>query len=235
MDDLDFVGLNCADWTGVFAHHHTDDDLVDWQGQPTTHGIEEHIEAMKASVEPNGGGAPPQITSHLVTPDQVRVGRMDLRDRGVSKRCPHGDRGEMEGWGDRRGVHLCRGVNGADPPFADHLLQRIRSRDRYRSRRCVCSHLRRHRRPRRWDRGCCRRRGQSHHDDVSRRKLHRGHWGSGRAGHGRIERGGVVRRSRRHGGKWSNGGRRRWRHCDHGRRRIIADDRRLWRGRQWPW
>ncbi len=28
MDDLDFVGWNNADWTGVFAHHHTDDVLV---------------------------------------------------------------------------------------------------------------------------------------------------------------------------------------------------------------
>ena len=34
MDELDFVGWNNADWTGVFAHHHTDDVLVDWQGQP---------------------------------------------------------------------------------------------------------------------------------------------------------------------------------------------------------
>ena len=59
MDDLDFVGWNNADWTGVFAHHHTDDVLVDWQGQPTTHGIEEHIEAMKSYVEKNGGGSPP--------------------------------------------------------------------------------------------------------------------------------------------------------------------------------
>ena len=66
MDDLDFVGWNNADWTGVFAHHHTDDVLVDWQGQPTTHGIEEHIEAMKSYVEHNGGGTPPQITSHPI-------------------------------------------------------------------------------------------------------------------------------------------------------------------------
>jgi hypothetical protein len=36
MDDLDFVGWNNADWAGVFAHHHTDDVVVDWQGQPTT-------------------------------------------------------------------------------------------------------------------------------------------------------------------------------------------------------
>jgi hypothetical protein len=54
MDDLDFVGWNGADWNGVFAHHHTDDVLVDWQGQPTTHGIEEHIAAMNSYVEHNG-------------------------------------------------------------------------------------------------------------------------------------------------------------------------------------
>ena len=66
MDDLDFVGWNNADWTGVFAHHHTADVLVDWQGQPTTHGIKEHIEAMKSYVEQTGGGAPPQITSHPI-------------------------------------------------------------------------------------------------------------------------------------------------------------------------
>jgi hypothetical protein len=36
MDDLDFVGWNRADWNGVFAHHHTSDVVVDWQGQPTT-------------------------------------------------------------------------------------------------------------------------------------------------------------------------------------------------------
>ena len=65
MDELDFVGWNNADWTGVFAHHHTDDVLVDWQGQPPTHGIEEHIEAMKAYVE-QIGGVPPQITSHPI-------------------------------------------------------------------------------------------------------------------------------------------------------------------------
>jgi hypothetical protein len=66
IDDLDFVGWNNADWTGVFAHHHTDDVLVAWQGQPPTHGIEEHIAAMKAYVEQNGGGTPPQITSHPI-------------------------------------------------------------------------------------------------------------------------------------------------------------------------
>jgi hypothetical protein len=66
MDELDFVGWNNADWTGVFAHYHTDEVLVGWQGQPQTHGIEEHIEAMKSYVEHSGGGTPPQITSHPI-------------------------------------------------------------------------------------------------------------------------------------------------------------------------
>src|SRR5690348_17828499 len=55
MDDLDFDGWNNADWNGVFAHHHTDDVLVDWKGQPPTHGIKQHIDAMKAYVELAGG------------------------------------------------------------------------------------------------------------------------------------------------------------------------------------
>jgi hypothetical protein len=62
MDELDFVGWNNADWTGVFTRYHTDDVLVDWQGQPKTHGIE----AMKSYVEHNGGGTPTQITSHPI-------------------------------------------------------------------------------------------------------------------------------------------------------------------------
>ena len=95
MDDLDFVGWNNADWTGVFAHHHTDDVLVDWQGQPPTHGIEEHIEAMKSYVEQNGGGTP---TPDHVPPDQVRVRRVDVRHRGVRQRCPYGDRSQMARW-----------------------------------------------------------------------------------------------------------------------------------------
>ena len=66
MDELDFVGWNNADWTGVFSEHHTDDVLVDWKGQPTTHGLQQHIDAMKAYVEQNGGGAPPQIASHPI-------------------------------------------------------------------------------------------------------------------------------------------------------------------------
>ena len=55
MDDLDFIGWNSADWHGVFAHHHTEDVLVDWKGQPPTRGSEEHIAAMKAFVESAGG------------------------------------------------------------------------------------------------------------------------------------------------------------------------------------
>ncbi len=62
MDELDFKGWNGADWQGVFAHYHTDDVLVDWKGQAPTHGIQEHIDAMKAYVE-SAGGTPPQITS----------------------------------------------------------------------------------------------------------------------------------------------------------------------------
>ena len=65
MDDLDFTGWNSADWHGVFARHHTDDVLVDWKGQPVTHGIDEHVAAMKAYVE-SAGGTPPQIASHPI-------------------------------------------------------------------------------------------------------------------------------------------------------------------------
>jgi ketosteroid isomerase-like protein len=65
MDELDFVGWNSADWHGVFAHYHTDDVLVDVHGQAQTHGIQEHIEAMRAFVETTGG-TPIQITSHPV-------------------------------------------------------------------------------------------------------------------------------------------------------------------------
>jgi hypothetical protein len=88
MDDLDFVGWNRADWTGVFAHHHTDDVLVDWHGQPTTHGIEEHIEAMKSYVEQNGGGSPPQIKSHPIRFGSGEwtcvIGEFDNGDRMVT-------------------------------------------------------------------------------------------------------------------------------------------------------
>lgn len=66
MDDLDFVGWNDADWTGVFAHHHTDDVLVDFKGMAPTHGIGEHIDAMKAYVEAAGTGTPPQIAAHPI-------------------------------------------------------------------------------------------------------------------------------------------------------------------------
>ena len=66
MDELDFKGWNTADWRGVFAHYHTDDVLVDVKGQPPTHGIQEHIDAMKAMVESTDGGRPIQITSHPI-------------------------------------------------------------------------------------------------------------------------------------------------------------------------
>ena len=65
MDDLDFTAWNRADWHGLFAHYHSDDVLVDVHGQQPTHGIEEHIDAMKALVE-KAGGPPPQITSHPI-------------------------------------------------------------------------------------------------------------------------------------------------------------------------
>ena len=66
MDDLDFTGWNNGDWNGVFAHHHTEDVLVDWKGQKPTHGIQAHIEAMKAYVE-SVGGKVPQIVSHPIS------------------------------------------------------------------------------------------------------------------------------------------------------------------------
>ena len=66
MDDLDFDGWNKGDWDGVFADHHTSDTMVDWSGQPTTHGVQEHIDAMKAYVASAGGGTPPQIDAHPI-------------------------------------------------------------------------------------------------------------------------------------------------------------------------
>ena len=65
MDELDFAGWNEADWEGVFTRYHTDDVLVDVHGQASTHGIREHIEAMKAFVE-STGGVPLQVTSHPI-------------------------------------------------------------------------------------------------------------------------------------------------------------------------
>ena len=66
MDELDFRGWNAADWRGVFAHYHTDDVLVDLKGQPPTHGIQEHIDAMEAFVRKTTGDRPIQITSHPI-------------------------------------------------------------------------------------------------------------------------------------------------------------------------
>jgi ketosteroid isomerase-like protein len=65
MDNLDFRAWNGADWHGLFARYHTDDVLVDVHGQPPTHGIEEHIDAMKAMVQATGG-IPAQIKSHPI-------------------------------------------------------------------------------------------------------------------------------------------------------------------------
>ena len=66
MDDLDFTRWNNADWDGVFAHHHTDDVLVDWKGQPRdardpgAHRCDEGVRRIRWR------GAPPQITSHPI-------------------------------------------------------------------------------------------------------------------------------------------------------------------------
>jgi hypothetical protein len=65
MDELDFTGWNGADWDGVFARHHTDDVFVQVHGQPPTHGVREHIDAMKAFVE-STGGTPIQVSSHPI-------------------------------------------------------------------------------------------------------------------------------------------------------------------------
>jgi hypothetical protein len=65
MDELDFTDWNGADWEGAFAHYHTEDVLVGVQGQPPTHGIREHIEAMKAFVE-STGGVLIQVKSHPI-------------------------------------------------------------------------------------------------------------------------------------------------------------------------
>ena len=65
MDELDFVGWNRADWERVFTRHHTDDVLVNVHGQAPTHGIREHIQAMKALAD-STGGAPVQVKSHPI-------------------------------------------------------------------------------------------------------------------------------------------------------------------------
>jgi hypothetical protein len=65
MDELDFTGWNRADWHGVFTQSHTDDVLVEVKGQPPTHGIQEHIDAMKALVD-STGGRPVQVKSHPI-------------------------------------------------------------------------------------------------------------------------------------------------------------------------
>jgi hypothetical protein len=65
MDELDFKGWNRADWHGVFTQSHTDDVVVYVKGQPSTRGIQEHIEAMQALVA-STGGKPVQVKSHPI-------------------------------------------------------------------------------------------------------------------------------------------------------------------------
>ena len=65
MDQLDFAGWNTADWDGVFAEHHTADVVVAVNGQPTTNGIGDHIDAMKAFVDAMGG-TPVQVKDHPI-------------------------------------------------------------------------------------------------------------------------------------------------------------------------
>ena len=103
MDELDFTGWNRADWSGVFAHYHTDDVLVDVHGQPQTHGIQEHIDAMKAFVETTGG-TPVQIT--ILIRSRFDRESVDMRGRRVRGWWPDGDRSEVARRCHRRGVHL---------------------------------------------------------------------------------------------------------------------------------
>ena len=65
MDELDFTGWNEADWEGVFARYHTDDVTVAVHGQASTHGIREHIDAMRAFVA-STGGVPLQVKSRPI-------------------------------------------------------------------------------------------------------------------------------------------------------------------------
>ncbi len=71
MDELDFNGWNRADWHGAFARCHTDDVHVEVKGQPTTRGIQDHIEAMKALVE-STGSTPIQVASHPISSGSER-------------------------------------------------------------------------------------------------------------------------------------------------------------------
>ena len=79
MHELDFAGWNQADWEGVFTRYHTDDVLVDVHGQNSTHGIRQHIEAMKAFVETTGG-VPIQVQS----PEPNLIGEFENGSRMVT-------------------------------------------------------------------------------------------------------------------------------------------------------
>jgi hypothetical protein len=65
MHELDFVAWNGADWPGRFTDLHSGDVLVEVQGRPVTHGISEHITAMKQIAHANGG-VTPQIVDHPI-------------------------------------------------------------------------------------------------------------------------------------------------------------------------
>jgi hypothetical protein len=65
MDELDFAGWSQADWEGFFTRYHTDHVLVDVHGQDSTHGIREHVEAVKAFVE-RTGVVPIQVKSQPI-------------------------------------------------------------------------------------------------------------------------------------------------------------------------
>jgi hypothetical protein len=65
MHELDFTAWNGGDWDGAFARLHTDDVVVQVHGQRPTHGIREHIDAMKVFVE-STGGTPMQVSSHPI-------------------------------------------------------------------------------------------------------------------------------------------------------------------------
>ena len=72
MDDLDFDGWNKADWDGVFAHHHTDDVLVDWKGQEPTRGVAGTLPHVRLSSIPLGARRP--SSPHTPSPSDLVIG-----------------------------------------------------------------------------------------------------------------------------------------------------------------
>ena len=88
MDDLDFIGWNNADWHGVFAHHHTDDVLVDWKGQEPNHGIEEHIDERAGDLRPHAPESVARCVHDWVPRQQVDEQR---RERPILRTQFFGD------------------------------------------------------------------------------------------------------------------------------------------------